>query len=382
MLKKQTILFVSEYAGFFGGIERYAYLAAQMLRESGHSVHCLYRERSRSFEEFAHGFDSVGTEMPSVDFSFAVVHKLTDEAMLRTLLDRFGNNLAVVFHDHDPYCPRKYYYTPFGRTNCARAYSPLLCGLCGMAVSPKKMKKGLLPELREKFFCFPERFRLLHSVPNLVVLSEFMRANLIRNGFDHDKIHRIHPAMELPGESVRLENQVPVISFIGQLIRGKGADAFVRMLSGLRQPYRALIAGDGNEAESLRALASELNVNAEFTGFLPSTASFYAETDLAVFPFLWQEPFGLVGLEAAAHGIPVVAFDTGGVREWLHDGENGLLVPSGDEAALVNTVSALLSDPARRKEMGRQGRRMVESEYSKQAFVNAYETMMSGGKIL
>jgi len=173
-----------------------------------------------------------------------------------------------------------------------------------------------------------------------------------------------------------------VISFVGQLIRGKGADAFVRMLSGLRQPYRALIAGDGNEAESLRSLAAELNVNAEFTGFLSSTASLYAETDLAVFPFRWQEPFGLVGLEAAAHGIPVVAFDTGGVREWLHDGENGLLVPSGDEAALVNTVSALLSDPARRKEMGRQGRRMVECEYSKQTFVNAYETMMSGGKIL
>ncbi len=377
MLKKQNILFVSEYAGFFGGIERYAWLAAGMLREAGHSVHYLYRERARGFEEFSKGFDSMNAEMPSGDFSFAVVHKLTDNALLRSLPDRFGTRLSVVFHDHDFYCPRKHYYTPFGRRNCSRAYAPLLCGLCGMAASPKGMPRGPLHELREKFCRFPERFRLLHSYPKLIVLSGFMRDNLIRNSFDPARIHLIHPAMELPPATPRPENPVPVIIFVGQLIRGKGADTFVRMLAGLKVPYRALIAGDGNEACALRALAAELKVNAEFTGFLPSTEPVYAQADLAVFPFRWQEPFGLVGLEAAAHGIPSVAFDLGGVREWLHDGETGLVVPPGNLAALCDSVSALLADPVRRREMGARGRRMAAEEYSKEAFVQAYEKLMS-----
>lgn len=377
MLKKQNILFVSEYAGFFGGIERYAWLAARMLREAGHSVHYLYRERARGFEEFSRGFDSVNENMPSADFSFAVVHKLTDNALLRALPDRFGNRLSVVFHDHDFYCPRKHYYIPFGRRNCSRAYAPLLCGLCGMAVSPRRMSGGPLCEMREKFCRFPDRFRLLHAFPKLVVLSSFMRGNLIRNGFDPARIHLIHPAMELPPVSPRPENPVPVVIFIGQLIRGKGADSFVRMLSGLRHPCRALIAGDGNEAEALRRLAMELKVNVEFTGFLPSTEPVYAQADLAVFPFRWQEPFGLVGLEAAAHGIPSVAFDLGGVREWLHDGGNGLLVRAGDETALSEAVSELLADPVRRKEMGARGRRMAEEEYSREAFIQAYEKLMS-----
>ncbi len=377
MLKKQNILFVSEYAGFFGGIERYAWLAARMLREAGHSVHYLYRERARGFEEFSQGFDSVNAEMPSADFSFAVIHKVTDNGLLRTLLGRFGKNLAMVFHDHDFYCPRKYYYIPFGRRNCSRAYALFLCGLCGMAVSPKKMTRGPFRELSEKFHAFPERFRLLHSIPKWVVLSGFMRDNLIRNSFDPARIHLIHPAMELLPAAPRPENPVPVIVFVGQLIRGKGADSFVRMLAGLKTPYRALIAGDGNEAENLKRLAAELKVNAEFTGFLPSTEPIYAQADLAVFPFRWQEPFGLVGLEAAAHGIPAVAFDLGGVREWLHDGETGLVVPTGNEAALTDAVSALLADPVRRREMGARGRRMAAEEYSKEAFVQAYEKLMS-----
>ncbi len=377
MLKKQNILFVSEYAGFFGGIERYAWLAAGMLREAGHSVHYLYRERARGFEEFSKGFDSMNAEMPSGDFSFAVVHKLTDNALLRSLPGRFGNRLAAVFHDHDFYCPRKYYYTPFGRRNCFRAYAPCLCGLCGMAVSPKKMTCGLFHEMKEKFLAFPERFRILHSVPKLVVLSGFMRDNLIRNSFDPARIHLIHPAMELPPAASRPENPVPVIVFVGQLIRGKGADTFVRMLAGLKVPYRALIAGDGNEAAALKSLAAELKVNAEFTGFLPSTEVVYSQADLAVFPFRWQEPFGLVGLEAAAHGIPAVAFDLGGVREWLRDGETGLVVPPENENALTDAVSALLADPLRRKKMGERGRRMAAEEYSKDAFVQAYEKLMS-----
>ena len=62
-------------------------------------------------------------------------------------------------------------------------------------------------------------------------------------------------------------------------------------------------------------------------------------------PSVWPEPFGLVGLEAAARGVPAVAFDTGGIRQWLHHQISGLLVPpSGGHAALATAFAARLHD--------------------------------------
>ena len=74
----------------------------------------------------------------------------------------------------------------------------------------------------------------------------------------------------------------------------------------------------------------------------------YAETDLFVFPSLWPEPFGLTGLEAGQHGLPVAAFPVGGVKDWLIDGVNGHLAEgkSHDAPALAKAVVKCLCDEA------------------------------------
>jgi glycosyltransferase involved in cell wall biosynthesis len=61
-------------------------------------------------------------------------------------------------------------------------------------------------------------------------------------------------------------------------------------------------------------------------------------------PSRWQEPIGIVGLEALAHGVPVAAWDSGGVREW-HPGEG--LVPWGDVPGLASAIRALVGTRAR-----------------------------------
>jgi glycosyltransferase involved in cell wall biosynthesis len=68
------------------------------------------------------------------------------------------------------------------------------------------------------------------------------------------------------------------------------------------------------------------------------------------------EGFGLVYLEAAAHGLPVVAHDVGGVGEAVRDGQTGLLVPPGRPAQLAAAFEKLIHDPALRKKMGAAGR--------------------------
>jgi len=71
-----------------------------------------------------------------------------------------------------------------------------------------------------------------------------------------------------------------------------------------------------------------------------------------------------VVLEAMACARPVVATDTPGMREYLRDGETGVLVPAGDPDALAAAVDGLLRDPDRSRELGRAGRGSVESQFS------------------
>jgi len=80
----------------------------------------------------------------------------------------------------------------------------------------------------------------------------------------------------------------------------------------------------------------------------------YAAADVLVLPSD-SEPFGRVLVEAMGMGVPVVAFDVGGVPEVVEHGEQGMLVPAGDISAMSNAVTALLKDDALRKQMGEAG---------------------------
>jgi glycosyltransferase involved in cell wall biosynthesis len=80
-----------------------------------------------------------------------------------------------------------------------------------------------------------------------------------------------------------------------------------------------------------------------------------ASADLLVVPSLWPEPLGLVGLEAARLGVPAVAFDVGGIRQWLTPGENGVVAPGDPPTAggLADAVVSLLTDSGRLERLRR-----------------------------
>jgi len=71
-----------------------------------------------------------------------------------------------------------------------------------------------------------------------------------------------------------------------------------------------------------------------------------------------------VFMEAMAMGLPIVGTDTGSNTELVRHGETGLIVRIGDGDELAAAIQALLSDPARRHELGRRGRELIESRYS------------------
>jgi len=128
----------------------------------------------------------------------------------------------------------------------------------------------------------------------------------------------------------------------------------------VKQPLRVTFVGEGPERNVWRRRASVIaahdsGLTIEFPGWLESATldATLARSDLLVVPSLWPEPFGMVGIEAGLRGVPAVAFDVGGIGEWLSDGENGYLVPGNPPtaSALAEAIVKFLVDDAARERL-------------------------------
>lgn len=192
---------------------------------------------------------------------------------------------------------------------------------------------------------------LLKTYSHVVVASAHMSREYSRHGVSADRL-TVAPLFPTAGDvaSMRPVPERTSILFMGRMTKIKGGAALVAAvaeaarLTGTRM--RLVFAGDGPEQPHLRALARDLPIEVSFPGWLTGAArvaAFRAATLVAV-PSLWPEPFGLVGLEAAAHGVPAVAFDAGGIGEWLRDNEGGRLVRERDPRGLGRAIAEICSD--------------------------------------
>jgi glycosyltransferase involved in cell wall biosynthesis len=90
----------------------------------------------------------------------------------------------------------------------------------------------------------------------------------------------------------------------------------------------------------------------------------YRDCSLVVVPSLVPESFGMVGVEAMAFAKPIVAYDAGGVTEWLADGVNGFVVRRGDVSELADRVHRLIEDPVTSARFGAEGRRRQQTRFT------------------
>jgi glycosyltransferase involved in cell wall biosynthesis len=151
----------------------------------------------------------------------------------------------------------------------------------------------------------------------------------------------------------------PTLLYLGRLKRYKRVDLPIRALAALRAEgvaARLIVAGTGDHAGALRALAGELGVDGavEFRGFVSE------EEKVELFRRSWvhvltspKEGWGITNLEAAACGTPTIASDSPGLRDSIVDGETGFLVPHGDVPALTSRIRELIGDGELRATLGR-----------------------------
>jgi glycosyltransferase involved in cell wall biosynthesis len=128
-----------------------------------------------------------------------------------------------------------------------------------------------------------------------------------------------------------------------------------------------VLIGDGNDRPRLEQLARNLHV-AEHASFLHRVTSdqlsaCYTKCDVFALPSR-GEGFGMVFLEAIAHGKPVIGGAHGGIPDIVRDGVTGLLVPHGNIERLTQALESILTNPIRAGEMGARGRNLLAEAFS------------------
>jgi glycogen synthase len=162
------------------------------------------------------------------------------------------------------------------------------------------------------------------------------------------------------------------LGYLGRVDVQKGVDTAIAALARLPEARLSVIGqGHPEYVEELRAEAASLGCGdrLEFVPIRPPAElpSVYADLDAILFPVRWHEPWGLVPLEAMAVGRPVAATARGGPREYLRDGENALVVPPDDPAALADAVERLAADEELRARL-REGGRQTAQRYTASGF--------------
>lgn len=384
------ILFVNEKRGFFGGVEQCLWDSARGLSARGHACHLAYGVLTpRNVPAFDRAFASVSAcaeldgeraqglarLIARVQPDLLYVHKVP---AIQPVIDAAGATPVVrMIHDHDLTCPRRHKYDAYRGRTCQRA-----AGLrCLLDLAFLERAPGSLLGMRLVNVCNRlDELARHRGLAALFVGSEYMRHELVRNGCRAELVQVLAPCMDVDVPAATPVPDAARLLFVGQLIRGKGVDLLLRALALLPATYHLDVVGSGNAAHALAALARDLAVTdrVTFHGWVdrPRTVRLFQAARMLVVPSRWPEPFGMVGVEAMAHGRPVVAFDVGGVSGWLAHGVSGLLVPENDVHALATAIDRVHTAPGMAAALGGAARVLYEDAYRYPQLVDQLEAAL------
>lgn len=384
------ILIAHEAPAGGGGVESYLAAIMPALRARGHHV-AFFCADARSGqgptrlddgpEVFSAGDEGLSAALervarwaPDVCFSHNMGPLEVDEGLIAIA------PVVKMMHGYFGTCISGLKSHAFPRVRpCAREFGPACLGL----YFPRRCGQ-LRPFLMVEQFGWARRQRrLLARYAHVVVASGHMAAEYARHGVPAARLTTVplFPTVHLAA-AARPRPAVPTVLFLGRMTNLKGGDVLIRAVaSACRQsgaPMRLELAGSGPAEASWKALGAELGMAVTFHGWVTGEQRLHLLRSASVLavPSLWPEPFGLVGLEAAAHGVPSVAFDVGGIGDWLKDGVNGRLVREvGSPDALAAALTGVLSRPDLLARL-EQGALRAASELGLAAHVQPLETIL------
>ncbi len=378
------VLHLNEHLNWTGGVETYLLHLIPALESAGIEQHYAFARGNSSLLSRSYHLPDLGKpEKKAEQFGFARVkellntvqpdlihvHRIYNLGVLRACLE-FGPTV-VTCHDYLYLCPAGSFFHRRTKTICNRKASPacFVITIFKRCLTPRP-RFAIAYYRRVKTFC---RWRReFHAV---ICPSESVRLRLL--AMDFDPLRTVTLPYFCPLEP-RLEPRPlpkePTILFMGRVRPIKGYDVFIRALGELPN-VRGIMVGDvdNTSAKAIDRLATDSGCASRLEvrpwASRHEIPSLLQSTTLFVFPSICPETLGIVGLEAMAFGLPVVASDVGGVRQWLRHGENGLLVPPKDHHALAAAIESLINAPETLMRMGKAGLDTVRNGFLVQQHV-------------
>ena len=386
------LLYVHERFGALAGAEANAHITATELGKRGHDIGILHGPPTGKNETAWHdtfpfraalgvGDNSAIVKKTLADFSpdAIYVHKMADLSVIQTLVES-GVPLLRMVHDHDIYCMRSYKYNYFTREICTRPATPYCIFPC--LASVVKKSGGGFPL---KWVSYSEKKReiaLNRRFDRMVVVTTYMRDELLNNGLDGKRIEIHAPVPRMGDPNLRSSfSDRNLIIYAGQIIRGKGVDVLLEALAQVKTKFECVILGDGNHKAFCEELSKKLGLaeRVTFKGFVPQEElkNYYRECSVVALSSLWPEPIATIGLEVMRYALPVVAFDAGGIKDWLLDGQNGFLVPWLDRTKFAARIDQLLNDKPLAQKLGEAGLKLVSERYDFETYIGDLEKMFA-----
>lgn len=393
------ILHIHENFDIKGGSEVYIYNILNSLKSRGHCTELLaiqpsqkgYKIRStyndgelyilkKNLDVF---FKNLFSEYK---FEIIHIHGISDAFLIKVLSDL----APIVRSAHEPrmFCPgaSKFYFRsglvcnkPFGLHCLAHAYTEMCTNR-----HPKRIYKAF----QNTLFEINEGSKIYKKI---IVMSDYMHNEALQVGYPKDKLMCLPYFTDF--ESLvnihnNNSNKTKRLLFTGRLIKHKGILFLLKSIASLLKSNDEIqfdIVGEGPQRDEIEKFIKEedLGMKVKVYGWSSSDTlkEFYKQASIVMFPSIYPEAFGIVGLEAMAYGKPVIGFNRGGVSTWLKDGVNGFLIRKEDTKGLIFALDRLLNDEVLYTQMSRNAFQLLKAEFSEQnhitKLVNLYQEAIS-----
>lgn len=369
-----NVLFLEQQPRFGGGSERISFSLCTYLHGEGHTTHLLHEADGDMVQAYSKITSSV-TRAP--------VRPLAVRQPRAAAASLFGLWRTVRKHRVDVV-----FTSQIGYVSLLALARRLLGVRCVVHL-------GLALDLGSPVF----RWALQH-ISATVTPSEPMRIQCLGIGWPPERLRVVPNGVDLarfrpsegpsdpPGGLVRREG-TPQLVYAGRLVAEKGIFTLLRaaaLLMGRGVNFHLAMAGlaTGDERKQLIDLASELGLGSERFSLLPATdrpEDLFRAADIAVVPSEWQEPFGLVAIEAMACGAVPVVSDAGILPEIVGEAAAPCVFPKGHADRLADAIESLIDHPVTRAAIRESCLDRVRKHYSLQRFGEAYAAILESAAV-
>ncbi len=220
--------------------------------------------------------------------------------------------------------------------------------------------------------------------------EEFSKKSRIIPGGVYVENSNTEKKIKIINEKYNLEGK-KVVLFSGKLTERKGVLYLIKAAKDIKGDV--YIIGDGPEKKTLEDLAVKMGLNnVHFLGYMGEDKKmefeeFYQKADVFIAPSIWDEPLGLVILEAMSYKTPVIATRKGGIPLAVKDGFNGFLIRPRNSKEIADRCNKLLENEELRKKMGEMARQTVEKKFTWKKIADKYlriykQTLKNGTSIV